>query len=69
MDKGTRSSLRALGQLLHLGFSVVITILIGAGLGYFLDQAFETNFLMITLIIVFAIIAIVNFFITLLKVK
>lgn len=69
MDKGTRSSLRALGQLLHLGFSVVITILIGVGLGYFLDEVFETNFIMVISIIVFSIIAIANFFITLMKVK
>lgn len=69
MDNGTRSSLRALGQLLHLGFSVVITILIGVGLGYFLDKLFETNFLMVISIIIFSIIAIANFFITLMKVK
>lgn len=69
MKKDTKDAIRSYGQLLNLGFSVVLTILLGLGLGYLLDKHFKTNFLMITMTILFTIIAIVNLFVTLLKVK
>lgn len=69
MDKETRKSLRSLGQLLHLGFGVVITILMGVGLGLLLKKVFARDIFLVISIIVFTLIAIANFFITLLKVK
>lgn len=69
MKKETRKSLQLFGRLLNVGFSVFITILIGVGLGILLDNHFQTNYIKIITIIVFTIIAVVNFFIEILKVK
>lgn len=69
MKKEVRDSFRAYGQIMHLGLNVVLTILLGFGLGKLLDIFLDTNFIYIIGIILFTIVAIINFFISLTKVK
>lgn len=69
MKKEVRDSFRAYGQIMHLGLNVVLTILLGFGLGKLLDIFMDTNFIYIIGIILFTLVAIINFFISLTKVK
>lgn len=69
MKKEVRDSFRAYGQIMHLGLNVVLTVLLGFGIGTVLDIVLDTSFIFIIGIILFTIFAIVNFFVSLLKVK
>lgn len=69
MKKEVRDSFRAYGQIMHLGLNVVLTILLGFGIGKLLDIFLDTNFIYIIGIILFTLVAIINFFVSLTKVK
>ena len=43
MDKETGKSIRELGYFASLGISVALAIFIGLGIGYWLDQKFDTQ--------------------------
>ena len=43
MDKETGKTVRELGYFASLGISVALAIFIGLGIGYWLDQKFETQ--------------------------
>ncbi len=37
------SSLRKAGPFIHLGWSIAISVVLGAGVGYWLDKRFDTS--------------------------